>query len=128
MKTTPPGFLTEGNYSNEALILEARWLLAFHYKWDGRCIEASRCMVGTGRLSISELLTLWDSYNTMVMNRSRRDYFISNRENNDSEWDFIEEQEAERIRNNSAEFLQPLKDQYDTAMHEAKALLAERQP
>lgn len=128
MKTTPPGFLTEGNYSNEALILEARWLLAYHYKWDGRCVEASRCMVGAGKLSIGELLTLWDSYNNMIMNRGRRDYFISHREDNDSEWSLLEEQEAECIRNKCDEVLQPLKEHYEDAMHEAKTLFAGRQP
>ena len=78
MKIFPPGLLTEGNTSEEALILEARWLLAYHYKWDGRCIEASRVFAGTGRLNISDTLDVWNLYNQDHFNKSRRDYYISN--------------------------------------------------
>lgn len=74
---TPPGHLTEGDFSTDALILEVRWLLAYRYEYNGRCLEAMRAFSGENLLTISELLTLWDSYNTFMSNKSRQKYFES---------------------------------------------------
>jgi hypothetical protein len=77
--TFPVGFLTNGNASDDAIILEARWLLASRYKWEGRCMEADRTLNNNGRFSISHLLDIWDLYNKDAENRSRRDYYIMTR-------------------------------------------------
>lgn len=79
MKITPTGLLTNGNYSTEALILEARWLLAFRYNYNGRCIEANKTLNNEGRFTIYGLLENWDLYNADAFNRSRRDYYITTR-------------------------------------------------
>lgn len=71
----PPGHLTEGDNSVDALILEARWLLAYQYEYNGRCLQAMRAFSGESTLTISELLTLWDSYNTFMSNKGRQKYF-----------------------------------------------------
>jgi hypothetical protein len=73
---TPPGFLTEGNTSEDALILEARWLLAHRYRADMRCIEANSTINKKGRFSIPELLEIWDLSNSDAEKRSRRDYWV----------------------------------------------------
>jgi hypothetical protein len=77
--TFPVGFLTNGNNSDDAIILEARWLLASRYKWESRCMEADRTLNNNGRFSIPQLLDIWDLYNKDVENRGRRDYYIMTR-------------------------------------------------
>jgi len=75
----PIGLLTNNIFTDNALILEARWLLANRYQWEGRCIEANKAFNNSGRFSIDELLEIWDLYNKDMENRSRRDYYIMSR-------------------------------------------------
>jgi hypothetical protein len=75
MKIFPPGTLTQGNNSEDALILEARYLLAFKYNNEMRCIEASRCFDGDYLYSANQILQQWDEENSSINNKNRLKYY-----------------------------------------------------
>jgi len=57
-----PGTYTNGNTTEDALILEARYILANRYGWIGRTNEAFRSF--RDNINLDEVLNRWDRSNS----------------------------------------------------------------